>query len=127
MALSETELSRIRTRTNGTESSMSDAYLNDIESEMAEEYSTHTRRVVVQAVEVQVWNDLLTRAVTQTDYDEGDASEKRSQVFKHLQQMRDTAQAKLDDLLEETTLPARWGGLRKKPRYKDRPRYYGPE
>jgi len=123
MSLTATELAQIRTRANGTSSSMDDDYLNTIFDEVSADYSDYSQSVKVQAVIVQVWEDLLTRAVTQIDYTEGEASEKRSRIFDNIERMLKKAEAKLNELTstEDGANFAQWGGLRRHDVKRDSP------
>lgn len=124
MTLTATELARIRARTNGDGTTMPDDYLNDIESEVSTTYADYSRQVQLLAVIAVVWGDLETKAITQIDYDEGEASEKRSKIFDHIAKKRQDAEKKLDEQVqaEDGVNVARWGGLRTHDVKRDKPR-----
>lgn len=126
MAATATERDRIRRRTNGTESSMTSGYLDDIFNELEVEYSGYPRKVIYQAALVQVWSDIESSAVMDVDYTSGESSEKLSQRFKNIQQRRMAEERTLaqmeQDYLKAKGGLAMWGDLRKPPSRRDRPR-----
>lgn len=122
MPASSVEKSRLRARLNGDVTSMPDSYLDDdVFADVEDQYAGYSRRVVFTAALLRVTSDLMMRAVTAVDYDEGDASEKRSQIMKHLQAMSAQFQKELSTLIADEAPFALWGGFAPTPEYKDAP------
>lgn len=121
MTASVSEKAFFRTRLAGNETSMPDVYVDEVFGLIEEEYAGYSRSVIKYAAVVQGVDDLIMAASTEVDYEEGDASEKRSQVVKNLQTARANFVAKRDSLIEKSKVAARWGGLRKRDEYRDGP------
>jgi hypothetical protein len=121
MTATQAEKDFFRRRLAGNQESMPDDYIDDIFTDLEAEYSGYSRQVIKQAAIIQGVDDLIMSASTEVDYDEGDASEKRSQIVKNLQVVRKNAQEKLAQLIVKSQVSARWGGMRTRGRYKDKP------
>jgi len=124
MPATQVEKDRLRNMLNGDETSMPDAYLDDdvfaeAEAEYAE--SKYGRSVIFTAAALRAVQDMLFRAAAEVDYDEGDASEKRSQVFKQLEKMEMRFQKQLEQRIEDALPHASWWGFGPTPEYRDRP------
>lgn len=121
MTATSDEKTFFRTRLNGSASSMTDAYIDAIFDEMEIRYSGYSRQAIKYAALIQGIDDLIMANVTNVDYDEGDASEKLSQIGKALKDARKNAESVLNTMIEGETSRVAWRPLRKKPRYKDGP------
>ncbi|MEL7232861.1 MAG: hypothetical protein AAGK74_00115 [Chloroflexota bacterium] len=121
MTATSDERTFFRTRLNGSVTSMPDAYIDAIFDEMEVRYAGYSRQAMKYAALIQGIDDLILANVTNVDYDEGDASEKLSQIVKALKDARANAKEMLDAMIDGETARAAWRPLRKKPRYRDRP------
>lgn len=122
MAATSVEKSRFRQMLAGSVDSMPDAYLDDDVFAQAEaDYSGYPRTVIFYAALVRGVTDLMTRAAFEVDYDEGDASEKASQKFKHLRQLKMDYEKRLKEEIEDATPYADWLPFNPTKMYRERP------
>jgi hypothetical protein len=116
------EKSRFRQMLAGSVDSMPDAYLDDDVFAQAEaDYAGYPRTVIFYAALVRGVSDLMMRAALEVDYDEGDASEKLSQKYKALKDLKAQFEKRLADELLDANPYADWLPFGPTPMYRERP------
>jgi hypothetical protein len=123
MPATDAERTRLRRKLGGDDTSMPDAYIDDVFDEAEGLYSTYARDVVVNSAYILVIDDMLAKAAKNYDYSISESSDKKSQVFTMLEKLRAKYVADRDGLIGKATPSAvRWGGMHKIPsRHKEYP------
>jgi hypothetical protein len=116
MPATDAERTRLRRKLGGDETSMPDAYIDDVFDESEGIYSTYSRDVVVNNAYILVIDDMLARAAKNYDYKISESEDKKSQVFIMLEKLRAKYVADRDSLIgKETPSAVRWGSMKKIP------------
>lgn len=124
-ALSEADRTLIRRQTGDDETTLPDADIGLLFTDAADEYSAYSQRVQRQAVVVARFRELQAKAAGEVSYSEGGANEKLSDLYRHLTQQTESAEARLQHLIDDedsaTRSSVRLMGARRGRRKRSRP------
>lgn len=99
--LSETDRKLIRRQTGDDTTTLPDDDLNLLVADAADEYADYSGRVQRQAVIVARFRELRANAAGEVSYSEGGANEKLSDLYKHLDKQTESAEARLQQLIDD--------------------------
>lgn len=125
MPATDTERSRLRRKTGDNDTSLSDAEIDALFDEAEAEYSEYDRLIQFWGAVVERKRELKAAAAADVTYDQGDKSERLSDLYKHAQKEFDDAQTKLERLIDkhevESSQTVRILGARRRPRHRSKP------
>lgn len=116
MAVTQSQIDRLRRDTGTTETSLPDEDIQDIFDEAGEKYSDSA--TAASFARVLVIQSLLSNAAKLHSYKANESSENLSDVFKNLQALLKVWEGKVSDAITDaagSSGAARFGGLRRKP------------
>lgn len=116
MAVTQTQIDRLRRDTGTNETSLPDEDIQDIFDEAGERYTDET--TIAAYARVLVIQSLLSSSAKLATYKQNESQENLSDIFKNLQALLKVWEGKVDAAITEaagSSGAARFGGLRRKP------------
>lgn len=110
MAVTQTQIDRLRRDVGGDETSLPDETVQDIFDEAEETYSDAASALA--QTRILALQGLLASAAKMADYTANESSEKRSQVYSNLSKLLDLWQKRLDDAVADADVASLGGGVR---------------
>lgn len=105
---------RVRGDLDATSTDLPDLEVDDLYLRAEERYATNSAAVEAY-VRILAIRRLQAGAAKRVDYTQNESQEKLSQVFAHLQRLRELYESDLDDAGAAAGNRVQWGGLRVKP------------